>query len=302
MLPRMIGTALRQNPWKTQKINIGKLIVENSTRNCLIKLKEAGRLTSSQVPKSAAKEINQIKDQGFIDWERSGRGGIYTINDPEAIKTLLENTGYHGPTENLSSKARAVAFHKDAHKGRDDTLLLMLSATNGVKWQNNGVSVDIFRIVRQCGIASLLIRPEDNWQTDDPIALVENKDLLVYADRYFKQIQFTGSILYYRGWVSKRTIAWLKKQRNIPITIFPDYDLVGLKNYLILKKELPDINIYIPGDLPNLLTRYGKSEKLNSSTDRKIIEQTRDADALYIYSQILKYGVCLDQESLMLTS
>jgi hypothetical protein len=275
--------------------------MKNSTRNLLFKLLEAGQITSSNVPKSCLSDILNLKDQGFIDWEKSGRGGVYTVDDREAIKSLLKNTGYHGSTKVLTSKAKAVAFHKDAHKGKDDTLLLMLSATEEVFWYNNGLSVNLFKIVQDCGIASLLIKPGDTWHTNKPIALVENKDLLVYADQYFKNIEFNGSILYYRGWISKRTIAWLKTLKNIPVTIFPDYDLVGLKNYLILKKELPDLKLYIPNNLSDLLNRYGKPEKLDSSTDRKIIEQTQDTDVLSLYSLLLKYGVGLDQESLMLS-
>ena len=277
------------------------MIMENSTRQWLVKLLKQGRMTSSTVSKIALPEISRIKDQGFIAWERSGSGGVYTINNSSAIENLLKNTGYHGLTETLTSKARAVALHKDAHRGKDDTLLILLSATKDVVWQNNGVSVNMIRIVQDCGIAAILVKPDDNWVTHDPIALVENKDLLVHAARYFEKIHFKGSILYYSGWVSKRTISWLKKLKNIPITIFPDYDLVGLKNYLFLKKKLPNINIYIPENLPDLLKRYGKPEKLNSSTSRKIIEQTQDTDALTIYSQILKHGAGLDQESLMLT-
>ena len=258
-------------------------------------------MTSSSVSKIALPEITRIKDQGFIAWKRSGSGGVYTIHNPSALETLLEITGYHGPTENLTSKARAVALHKDAHRGKDDTLLILLSVTKDVVWQNNGVSVNMHKIVQGCGIAAILVKPDDNWVTHDPIALVENRDLLVHAARYFGKINFKGSILYYSGWVSKRTISWLKKHKNIPITIFPDYDLVGLKNYLFLKKNLSNLNIYIPQNLPDLLKRYGKPEKLNSSTSRKIIEQTQDKDALTIYSQILKYGAGLDQESLMLT-
>jgi hypothetical protein len=252
------------------------------------------------VSKTALPEINRMKDQGFVHWERSGRGGIYSLKHPEAIKTLLAATGYHGSTEDLTSKARAVARHRDAHRGRDDTLLILLSATKEVVWQNNGRSVHIHQIVRDCGVAAILVKPGDNWVTEDPIALVENIDLLVYADRYFENIKFQGSLVYYSGWVSKRTLAWLRTQKNTPLVIFPDYDLVGLKNYLLLKETLPHIKIYIPENLPDLLKRYGRAEKLNSSTDRKIIEQTQDADALKIYRLLLKYGVGLDQESLML--
>jgi len=275
--------------------------MENSSRQWLLKLLKIGRLTSSSVSKTALPEINRIKDQGFILWERSGSGGVYTLADKAAIQAMLKSTGYHGPTQSLTSKARAVALHGDAHKGKDDTLLIHLSATKKVSWQNNGAAVNIYKIVQDCGMAAILVRPEDNWQTSDPIALVENMDLLVHATRYFKKINFEGSILYYRGWVSKRTCSWLKTQGKAHMIMFPDYDLVGLKNYLFLKKKLPNIKINIPENLSDLLKRYGRAEKLNSSTSRKIIEQTKDTDVQKIYSQLLKYGVGLDQESLMLT-
>jgi hypothetical protein len=274
--------------------------MKNATRNFLFKLVEAGRISGSHVPKSCLSDILNLKDRGFIDWEKSGRGGVYTVEDREAIMALLRNTGYHGSTQALTPKAKAVAFHQDAHKGRDDTLLLMLSATREVFWTNHGAAVNLFKIVQDCGIASLLIKPCDNWQTDKPIALVENKDLLVYADQYFKNITFDGSVLYYGGWISKRTIAWLKTLKNTPVTILPDYDLVGINNYLLLKQELPDLDIYIPENLPDLLVRYGDPKRLASSTDRKLIKQTRDEKASFLYALLLKHGVGLHQEGLML--
>lgn len=274
--------------------------MKNATRNLLFKLIEAGRISGSNVPKSCLSDILNLKKLGFVDWEKSGRGGVYTVENREAILTLLKNTGYHGSTQALTPKAKAVAFHKDAHKGKDDTLLLMLSATQEVVWTNNGVAVNLFKIVQDCGIASLLIKPSDNWQTDNPIALVENIDLLVYADQYFKKIEFDGSVLYYGGWISKRTIAWLKTLKNTPVTIFPDYDPVGLNNYLILKKALPDLEIYIPENLQDLLIRYGDPKRLESLTDRKRLEQTRDEKASFLYSLLLKHGAGLHQEGLML--
>ncbi|MDA3916166.1 MAG: hypothetical protein PF690_04260 [Deltaproteobacteria bacterium] len=63
---------------------------------------------------------------------------------------------------------------------------------------------------------------------------------------------------------------------------------------------MPHLQIYIPDNLTELIKRYGKPEKLDSLTDRTIIEQTQDTDALKIYSLLLKYGAGLDQESLML--
>lgn len=274
--------------------------MKHVTWNFLIKLLETGRITSSKVPKSALPEVERIKKQGFIDWNKAGRGGVYTIQDRDAIRSLLKNTGYHGEIEELSSKAKAVALHKDAHKGKDETLLLMLSATQKVLWYKNGVAVDLYKIVQDCGIASILVKPGDNWQTDNPIALVENQDLIVYADQYFKKIKFQGTVIHYPGWVSKKTIAWLKTLKNNAVTILPDYDPVGIKNYIILKKELPRLKIYIPEDLPELLLRFGDPERLNTLTDRKLLEQTKDENAAWLYKLLLKHGVGLHQEALML--
>jgi len=274
--------------------------MKNATRTFLLKLLEVGQMTRSSIPKSALSEIERLTTQGFIDWEKSGRGGVYKIDDRGAVISLLKNTGYHGAINQLTSKAKAVAFHKDAHKGKDETLLLMLSATQKVFWHNNGVSVDVFKIGQECGIASFVIKEGDDWQTDNPIALVENKDLLVNADQYFKKIKFEGTIIYYSGWVSKRTIAWLKTIKNTSITILPDYDPVGILNYLTLKKDIPDLEIYIPKNLPDLLIRYGDPKRLETSTDRKLIEETKDEKASLIYTLLLKHGAGLHQEALIL--
>ena len=271
-----------------------------STHKYLLKLLDTGKLSQSSISKSVLPVIEQFRDAGFVQWQRSGRGGIFTLKNRKAVEKLLEGTGYHGQIEDLSPKAKSVAFNKNAHGGRDNTLLFLLATTPDVLWYKNGEPLNIFEIVQKCGVASILVRPEDDWRTDHPIALVENKDLLVYATRYFKRIQFKGNIMYYGGWVSNRVIEWLKQQEKPPHIIFPDYDIVGLTNYLKLKAEFPDIKLYIPNNLSDLLKRFGNAEKLKTKASRRLIETTRDKDARRVYSLILKYGVGLDQESLML--
>ncbi len=122
------------------------------------------------------------------------------------------------------------------------------------------------------------MKKEDFWQTTFPIGLIENIDLLFYASTYCEKIDFKGSILYCGGWVSKKTIGWLKAQTGVPIIIFPDYDLVGLKNYIVLKQEIPSLQIYVPDQLDELLRRFGKAEKLDSTIDRSMIEDSNDPD------------------------
>jgi hypothetical protein len=152
------------------------------------------------------------------------------------------------------------------------------------------------------GIASFVARPGDAWLTDKPVALVENLDLLIYGKQYFERIGFPGSVLYYSGWLSRVLIEWLTERQRAPAyTIFPDYDLVGIKNYLIAKSQINEpVDVFVPDNLDELLRKYGKREKLESQSDRAMIEGSDDPVARSLYQALLNHGRGLDQESLLI--
>lgn len=273
--------------------------MDHSVRNFLIKLVSKERISGSSVSGKVKSGIQNLREAGFIGWERSGRGGVYVARAPERIKKLLESTGYHG-SQHLTPRASAVALHGDAHAGKNDTLIFHLSVKGTVCWHNHGKVVHLTRIINDCGMASLIVRPEDKWSTNSPIALVENLDLVVNADRYFKNIPFEGSIIYYAGWASGKTLEWLKQQNNPPRIILPDYDLIGLNNYLKLKNIFPEIKLYIPDNLEELVRRYGNAKRLKDQSGHGYRVVTDDADAQMVLTLIEKYGQCLDQEALIL--
>ena len=83
--------------------------------------------------------------------------------------------------------------------------------------------------------------------------------------------------------------------------IFADYDLVGIKNYLLAKDRLGEsLSIYIPDNLPELLKRFGNPKKLESKSDRTLIELSGNPEAIRLYQALLDAGCGLDQESLLL--
>ena len=272
-----------------------------STKNTLIALLSEGQIKRSQLSKTAKPLVEQFVSAKVLKKQRSGNGVIYTLLDSGPIKKYLEATGYHGPTEHLTPKGQAVANYGDAHAGKGKTLIFHLSATDTVWWYNHGEAVYLSGIIDDCGMASIAVHPEDKWTTNHPIALVENLDLLVYADKYFENIPFKGNIMYYAGWVSSKAIEWLKQQENPPDIIFPDYDLVGLNNYLKLKEIFPEIKLYIPDGLEDLFRRFGSVKRLKTQRGKDFtVNPGKDKDVQYVYSLILKYGKCLDQESLLL--
>lgn len=274
----------------------------NASRQWLIKILESGSLAASSIPRGARAEITNICEAGFIKWKKSGAGAKYSVADEEAIRNLLESTGYDGELGKLTPKAKAVALHGDAHKGRDEAMLLTLSTAGSPRWSDGENTLDVSDHTSKFGIASLVVRPRDQWRTDQPVGLVENLDLVLYGKQYFERVGFQGSILYYSGWLSKALLDWLAEAKRAPsYVIFADYDLVGIKNYLLAKDRLGEsLSIYIPDNLPELLKRFGNPKKLESKSDRTLIELSGDPEVIRLYQALLDAGCGLDQESLLL--
>ena len=272
----------------------------NTSRQWLIKLLEVGSMVASGVPRAARVDVDNVQKAGFIRWEKSGSGGRYIVIDERAIRDLLQATGYHGDLNELTPKAKAVAQHGDAHKGLDGSMLLIMSTAGPSEWSEGENTLEVFSHVSRFGIASMVVRPGDQWRTTQPVGLVENIDLVIYAKQYFDKVGFQGSLIYYSGWLSKAFLDWLTELKRAPSYIlFADYDLVGIKNYLLVKNRVgTSISMYIPNNIDELLVRFGK--KLDSKSDRKAIESSGDPEAIHLYRTLLETGRVLDQESILL--
>ncbi|MDH3349170.1 MAG: hypothetical protein OEM02_13855 [Desulfobulbaceae bacterium] len=274
--------------------------MRNDSRQWLIKLLEAGSLPVSGIPKAAKAEIGNFVNAGFIKWEKSGAGARYIIVDEDIIGVLIESTGYHGDLSELSPKAKAVALHGDAHKGHDDNMLLIMSTAGPSEWSEGENTLDLADQVSRYGIGSILVKPGDQWHTSQPVGLVENLDLLIYARQYFDKLGFQGSLIYYSGWLSRAFLDWLTEMNRAPsYVLFADYDIVGIKNYLLAKNRVGNsLTMYIPDNINELLMRFGKT--LDTKSDRKLIEASGDPVAIDLYHTLLETKRVLHQESLLL--
>lgn len=262
----------------------------------LEQLLAAGEATNSSIPKSIRQEVTRLEQMGWLVCQARGRGLYYTVRDVVSVRALLEHRQYHGKVDDLTPKGRAVALSGDAHRGRLNRMMLLLASSTGAIWNNPTIDEKLLvgDLTKRFGVSALAVEPGDDWRTDQTIVLVENREVLLYSEKF----TFEGTLLYYAGKISGRLADWLaEKERTPQIVVFPDYDPVGLLSYLRLKDLIPSVTLHIPPNLEALLTKHHNPSRLIEQQQYlPALEESHDQTVRRIMELIMLAGGGLDQE------
>lgn len=265
----------------------------------LQRLLRDGTAPASSVPKSVLPDLEGLVRTGVIDWERAGSGSLYRVGDPEALETICV-VGPLDEATSASPKALAVARSGDAHRGTPDRLLVSMSAgTAPALWRNHSRELDVAEHTRLYGVASLVVRPNDDWRTDQAVTLVENLEMLYHPHR----LGCAGTLLYYPGWIGGLMLEWLRAEKRAPrYTVCADFDPVGLSNYVRVRNSLGvRVQLYVPDNLEALLSAYGNANRLRANKRLLAnLEAVCDPTLQSVLGVILKHGKGLDQEALLI--
>jgi hypothetical protein len=83
---------------------------------------------------------------------------------------------------------------------------------------------------------------------------------------------------------------------------FPDYDPVGMDEYLRIKRTCPKrADLYRPDNLERLFSRYGKAQLLeDSAAVLARLRENTDSDVRGVVELMDRFGVGLEQEALLI--
>jgi hypothetical protein len=207
---------------------------------------------------------------------KQGRSTQYrVVNRQSVINYLLQ---LHPLDEaslpaDLPARSRNIGTDRNSktgHTGHDCCYLLMKAWDSEVVWQNENNAMYPSELTEHFGVAALQIRAGHSfrlcsgqaWQCNRPLLLVENQALFNQCD-WLPQ-DFNGCLAYYAGQLSDVLLKWLSEQkRTDEVILFPDYDGIGLTNYVRLANSLhPDskLHFYWLPDWENKLAKFGNTE------------------------------------------
>jgi hypothetical protein len=171
----------------------------------------------------------------------------------------------------------------------------------------DGAELPVGRLTNQYGLAALLIGESSQFRFKGAVALIENLELFLNADLVVPDVEI---VLNSAGRISDRLIACLARSHfgEHVLLHLPDYDPVGLSDYLRLNSALAGRAIlFVPSDLNERFARFGNRDLIaKKPRNRDLLEQLGAAKwpcaaSAEVFRLIRETGCGLEQECLLLT-
>lgn len=285
--------------------------MHDGTYRALKSLIEKGSIPSSALSQRTMQRLQPLLDSGALIRRRRGRGMILELADRNALDRFAAKLFPHGDTPLawvggviVPPRAEAVGMHRDAKRVRTASAEpILLRATAPARATRGACKVDLFELSRSAGAACLLLDEGDNWRIEADIGIVENLEVFLH----FERLRTDQTVaLYAGGRLSGRVLGWLAsdEMNGASFRHCGDYDPVGLDEFLRLYNTIGErVELYVPGNITDLFTRYGKRALLRDST--QILSRLRGEEHPLI-SRLVQLmdttGFGLEQEALLLSA
>ncbi len=266
-------------------------------------------LTQGAVPASRLSARDRARLQGMFDAgvlveEKSGAGRRVVLTNAESLGVFIRRiypSGLEGISSDLLPRTRAVLEQRDAKKSRElGPLTVLLRGFGSAQLEAGDQVLPVAQWTNAAGVAALHITDEKVWGFSGVLAVVENLEVFWNIEKIDPSVDLA---LFAQGRMSQRIVGWLSSAAmgGAQIIHFGDYDPVGLDEYLRLKQERPRRTaLYVPGNLEDLLKKYGKRQLLDDSQAVfQRIRKSKDSDVARIVKMMDRWGVGLEQEVLL---
>ena len=276
----------------------------NSLARHLRTLLENSSVPASKISATDRRKIQSLFDSGTIEEVRAGAGRRIRVVNQTALRAFalsLFPSGFVGVKGDIPPKGKAVAECRDSKKaiGKRPTIVLT-RGFNGCGFYKNEKQLSVAEWTENAGVASLSLDSIEGWECLGTVGLVENLEIFWHIERI---APFVDLAVYTEGRIGADILQWLGSSgmADSKIIHFPDYDPVGMDEYLRITKACPErSSFFCPNDLETLFARFGKKQLIHdSSTILARLRKSTNKEVLYIVGLMDRFGVGLEQEVLL---
>lgn len=280
----------------------------------LRRLLAQGWVARSEVSANGRELLEPLFVGSVLDWEFRGRGEAIIVRDPVRLREWVESV-YPSSTVNWimppgAARARAIAQRRDSKAGGADVASagIFARAPNAPDsaLKVDGAVLPVGELTARFGVAAFLVGKSTALAFGVTTALVENFEVFLHSALVMPQVSV---VLSSAGKVSDRLIAALARAEWMqpPLWHLPDYDPVGLSDFLRLHAALGDgVRLFVPPDLDERFRRFGNEDLIaGKPRNRELLERLGSVswpcgEARLAFDLIRETGCGLEQEALLL--
>lgn len=270
------------------------------------RLLQDGMLPRSVCSRSLLEALQPLFDTGIVHWEKAAGGQRLAVaNLPGLERWFRQHFPETQTGEGItSSRIHAVARFRDS-KALPSNLpeIVCLRTTRDGGLLRGGQPVETTKATRQNGVFALTLTDQTSFTLIRTCALIENP--AVFHD--FERLKIEPTLAIYAGGCSSnRLVSWLKSnsQHGLKVLHLPDYDPLGLTEFLRLAEQLGDaITLHLPGTLSELFHSHSKAALLADSKNQRMLIELRQAkhpSVRSVVKMIDESNGGLEQESLLI--
>jgi hypothetical protein len=229
--------------------------------------------------------INLVKS-GILIIAKNGRGKMVSISNHDSYLQFLDR--YFPEDVIADSRAANIARLRNskARAGTGSNISFLRGEKNV---QVNNITVELSKYTNDFGLFSAY-NPE---LSVDKICFIENLELFLSAEH----VLGTDHVFIHKyGRVGKDFLARIKAN---DVLVCPDYDLVGLNEFLVIKAAFPQAALYLPENFDALFEKFSAPLPIKQ-TASAVVKTTQDPVICKIRDKVLASNRFLEQEIILL--
>lgn len=262
-----------------------------------------GSIPAAKFSSAMRARLASLFQLAVLSEEKSGGGRRIVVKNDTALRQWIAAnypSGLVGIAAELPPRAESVANFADSKRGRPiDVWLVFLRGFGDAVLRRSVGAMPLAELTRGFGVTAAILEPRDPWQIDGTLALVENLELFLHVERVAPDVDVA---LWYAGRVPGRVLDWVAALPARQFLHMPDYDPVGLDEYLKVRARVGDrARLFVPADLEGRVARFGRAQLLEDS-EAVLLRVRKEADSAVraVLDVLDRHGKGLEQEALLI--
>lgn len=249
------------------------------------------KMTDSAIPASVKKsgEFELMKRMGIIRYDSASVGGSYVVDSVGELEIYFRDKFPSDLKSETTSVSNVKTFSNSKARKRQSQRVIFVRGNNEVIV--NGQKVNLKNSTTDFGIFSAMLQS----LVVEKICFVENLDCFLMAEQI---IPTDYTLIHSYGRLGANTLKLITAKE---VMHFPDYDFIGLKEYLLLKEVFPLSTLFFPSNYDELYKKYARSIKTKNGREQKPsakVLNSNDVFVVKIREQIFESKRFLEQQAL----